>query len=371
MKKADYWPMVQELENGSMVHGQLPRGCVMCERGSKMVLLVTGKCLFNCFYCPLSEKKQDRKVVYADELLVAGDDDIIFEANAISAEGTGITGGDPLVDIEQTLRFIRLLKDNFGKEHHIHLYTATPDTEMIRKLAEAGLDEIRFHPPPSSWKDISLTKYPEAIRTALESGMYTGLEIPTLPDMKEDIVILIEAARESGAQFINLNELEFSETNWRELKAHGYEIKDDVSSAAKGSEELALQIINAYEEDMTIHYCSSSFKDGIQLRRRIMRRAENTATPLEIITDDGTFIKGVIESPEPEELAEMISKEYEIPPDLIRHDMEKGRIEIAAWVLEEIAEGIASDYGHKCFIVEEYPTADRLEVERRPLGVLQ
>jgi len=360
--------MNTELEMGSMVHGQLPKGCIMCERGSKMVLLVTGKCLFNCFYCPLSEKKQDRKVVYADELLVKGDDDIIFEANAISAEGTGITGGDPLVDIDQTVRLIRLLKDNFGKEHHIHLYTATPDPEMIKKLAEAGLDEIRFHPPPSSWKDISLTKYPEAIRTALESGMCTGLEIPALPDMKKDMLALIETARKSGAQFINLNELEFSETNWKELKAHGYEIKDDVSSAAKGSEELARSITEKHQGDMTIHYCSSSFKDGIQLRRRIMRRAENTATLLEIITDDGTFIKGVIEVPDPEELVPFLTQEYEIPSDLIRHDMEKERIEIAAWVLEEIALEVMEEHDCQCFIVEEYPTADRLEVERRPLG---
>ncbi len=357
-----------ELEMGSIVHGQLPKGCVMCERGSKMVLLVTGKCLFNCFYCPLSEKKQDHQVVYADELLVKGNDDIIFEADSISAEGTGITGGDPLVDVEQTIRFIRHLKDRFGKAHHIHLYTATPDSEKIKKLAEAGLDEIRFHPPPSSWKEFSRTGYPGAIRTALEKGMDAGLEIPVLPDMRTEILALIEAAGKSGARFINLNELEFSETNWRELKARGYEIKDDVSSAARGSEELAREIVGRFQGPMTIHYCSSSFKDGIQLRKRIMRRAENTATPLEVITDDGTFIKGVIESHEPEVLARAISEEFEIPADLIRHDVEKGRIELGAWILEEIARDILEKHECQCFIVEEYPTADRLEVERRPLG---
>ncbi len=359
--------MKTELENGSMVSGQLPKGCVMCERGSKMVLLVTGQCFFECFYCPLSEKKQDQQVVYADELLVKEDDDIIFEADAISAEGTGITGGDPLVNIEQTLRLIRLLKDKYGKKHHIHLYTATPEPEMIRMLAKAGLDEIRFHPPPSSWNNLARTKYPEAIKTALESGMDAGLEIPTLPDMKVEIIALIETAQESSVQFINLNELEFSETNWRELKARGYEIKDDISSAARGSEELALQIIKDHTGEMTIHYCSSSFKDGIQLRRRIMRRAENTATPLEMISYDGTFIKGVIECPDPEALAEAISEEYDIPLDLIRHDKEKGRVELGAWILEEIAPEIMEEHDCQCFIVEEYPTADRLEVERRPL----
>ncbi len=359
--------MNTELEMGSMVHGQLPKGCVMCARGSKMVLLVTGQCFFECFYCPLSEKKQNRPVVYADELLVKDDNDIIFEADAISAEGTGITGGDPLVDIDQTVRLIHLLKNKYGKEHHIHLYTATPDPEKIKKLAEAGLDEIRFHPPPSSWKEFSRTKYPEAIRMSLESGMDAGLEIPALPDMTVEILALISAARESGARFINLNELEFSETNWEELKARGYEIKDDVSSAAKGSEEVARRITREDKDEMIIHYCSSSFKDGIQLRKRIMRRAQNTATPLEIITDDGTFIKGVIECGTPKTFVGKIASDFEIPDDLIRFDEEKDRIEIAAWILEEIADDVTREYGHKCFIVEEYPTADRLEVEKQPL----
>jgi pyruvate formate-lyase activating enzyme-like uncharacterized protein len=36
---------------------------------------------------------------------------------------------------------------------------------------------------------------------------------------------------------------------------------------------------------------------------------------------------------------------------------------VAPWVLEEIA----SELELRSFIVEEYPTADRLEVEREPL----
>ena len=44
-------------------------------------------------------------------------------------------------------------------------------------------------------------------------------------------------------------------------------------------------------------------------------------------------------------------------------DEEKERLEVAAWVLEEIAPELEL----QSFIVEEYPTADRLEVERSPL----
>ena len=45
-------------------------------------------------------------------------------------------------------------------------------------------------------------------------------------------------------------------------------------------------------------------------------------------------------------------------------DEERNRLEVAPWVLEEIA----SELPYRCYEVEEYPTADRLEVERAPLN---
>jgi hypothetical protein len=44
-------------------------------------------------------------------------------------------------------------------------------------------------------------------------------------------------------------------------------------------------------------------------------------------------------------------------------DTKRKRMEIASWIVEEIA----SELPYKCYVVEEYPTADRLEVERMPL----
>lgn len=346
-----------------MTNGKLPTGCILCEKGAKLVLLVTGQCSCSCFYCPLSLEKQGRDVIFADELAVTEDNDIIFEAESISAEGTGITGGDPLLNIDRTVGYIRLLKEHFGDEHHIHLYTATPDLKKVKLLADAGLDEIRFHPPTEFWDNFDKTRFSDVIRISRENGMDVGLEIPTLPDRYEETMALIKSADELGVQFINLNELEFSESNWQALKEHGYEVKDDISSGVKGSEETARKILENAETDMPLHYCSASFKDGIQLRRRIMRRAENTATPLEIITDDGTFLKGVIECDDPKTATTTIADEFEIPKELIRFDAQKNRIEMAAWILEEIHD----DINGLSFIVEEYPTADRLEVERRPL----
>jgi len=114
-----------------------------------------------------------------------------------------------------------------------------------------------------------------------------------------------------------------------------------------------------------VHYCSSSFKDGIQLSNRIKRRAKNVAKDYEIISDEGTLIKGVIYTKSSlKELFHFIKNEFNVDDDLIF--LGKNRIEIALWVLEEIVP-ILIKRGVDCYMVEGYPTADKLEVERTPL----
>ena len=355
---------ITRMHKGSAHAGRLPRGCVLCEQGAKLVLLITGKCARKCCYCPLSSEKRGKDVFYANERRVEDLDDILDEARLMDALGTGITGGDPLMAVDRTVESIRLLKERFGKGHHIHLYTSTTRPESIRRVAKAGLDEIRFHPPVSLWKRLERSDYAKAVALSKKLGMETGLELPVLPDRAEELVAAIAFAESAGLDFVNLNELEFSETNWRSLRALGFDVKkeDDVSSGVEGSEKLGLDLLRL-EANIPLHYCSASFKDGVQLRRRIMRRAKNVKRPHEILTKDGTLVKGVVETDLVAATAAYIMNRFDVPGNLVVADNRKQRLEVAPWVLEEIA----PELNLPSFIVEEYPTADRLEVEREPL----
>jgi len=70
-----------------------------------------------------------------------------------------------------------------------------------------------------------------------------------------------------------------------------------------------------------------------------------------------------------ESLLILLQKNKKIPSHLLRLDYEMERVEIAAWMLEKIGPRL-SRQGYRCFIIEEYPTADRLEVERTPVPAL-
>ncbi len=354
---------LEERPFGGFARGTLPAGCRQCTDGAKMVLFVTGVCSFHCFYCPVSDEKMYKDVVFADEKRVTRDEDVLEEARAIRATGAGITGGDPLDAVERTCHYIRILKREFGPTFHTHLYTMSTDPEKIRALADAGLDEIRFHVPPGLWARTASSAYVAASRLARSLGVTVGLEVPLIPEREADLVRLIEWAGAEGLAFVNLNEMEFSEANFPRMKVHGYEMKHELSYGVKGADPVALRILER-PWTTTVHYCTSGYKDGWQLRSRIKRRAENVARPWDVITEDGTLIKGVVEGSDLDGLREDLARKYRVPRDLMGVDGLRKRLEIAPWVLEELAPRL-----HRpAFLVEEYPTADGLEVERTRLA---
>ena len=156
-----------------------PEGCVQCQQGSKLVLFVTGKCHWGCDYCPLSENRRETPDMFANERRCTSWEEVIEEGRAMNATGTGITGGDPMLDLEKTLEAVRQLKSAFGASHHVHVYTSIPfDPVRAADFASAGLDELRFH-----LLDGTTTKYRATMEACAHHGItavsYTHLTLPT------------------------------------------------------------------------------------------------------------------------------------------------------------------------------------------------
>ena len=112
-----------------------------------MVLFVTGRCHRTCWYCPLSSERKGTDTVYANEHPIDIPSQIIDVAERMSALGTGITGGEPLLVLDKVTAYCRLLKAHFGPEHQIHLYTAKAPTDADLAEMQGLVDEIRLHPP--------------------------------------------------------------------------------------------------------------------------------------------------------------------------------------------------------------------------------
>ena len=86
----------------------------------------------------------------------------------------------------------------------------------------------------SEWKKIELAK---------KFKWDVGVEIPVIPGKKREIKKLIDFIK-GKVDFLNLNELEISDTNVNKLVEKGFKPKDKLSYGVKGSETLAKEILN-------------------------------------------------------------------------------------------------------------------------------
>jgi len=329
----------------------ISKGCEQCAEGGKMVLFVYGYCdQRDCFYCPLGENRKNVTDVYANERLVEDDQDVIEEAERMDALGASITGGEPQEAMARTTHYLSLLKDEYGEEFHTHLYTGiTGGRENMRQLSEAGLDEIRFHPPFEQWGDLHGTEWEDILYVAREEGLTPAFEIPGIRPEAEFLDFLDEGA----AEFCNVNEFEMSDGNYRRMQEQGFELKDGHMSAVEDTREEILDVMGDHDR---VYFCTSVFKDAAQHRRRLKRMARTIRRPFDEVTDDGTLVYGKTWA-EPGRFENLgVPEEF--------YTVKSDHVEVAWWLLEEmVAEGDL-DEGE---IVEQYPTYDGQVVERTPV----
>ena len=350
-------------------------GCIQCQMGSKLVLFITGHCHWMCDYCPLSENRREIDWMFANERRVEiGDwDAVIEEARAMNATGAGITGGDPVMARERVLEACKILKNEFGDDFHLHMYTSIPfKAEWANDFAEAGLDEIRFH-----FLDLESEKYTETMAACVESGMLTGVEIPCEPDKEIELMELLETMRDMPVQFLNLNELEITVGNHDNMELRGFNLSDEITAGAAGSGQLATRMRDrvmaasigapdpqegTVREPYPYHlkFCTATYKDSGQLRRRFIRRGEHTISPHEILTEDGTLLFGAVDCSleDSEDWIEEIHTETGLPRRFMLYDSDNERIELPLSMAEELVGEIEAPIS----LVEVHPTHERLEM---------
>ena len=273
-------------------YGELPKGCKLCMKGAKVVVFITGLCGIDCFYCPLSMDRRKMGAFYADEEKVHRVEDILEEISFVQAEGISITGGEPFQRYDLVVAVIEMVKSVMGMKFHIHLYTSGlgATKSSIKYLDRIGLDEIRFHIVNDSiWK---LVEY--AVKN---TSMDVGIEIPALPNDWEGLWRIVIKAESLGVKFVNINELEVSETNVNNILLRGFRLSRD-GRTVYGSSIVATDIVKkALEQKLktSIHFCPAIYKDAIQHRERLKRKSAICKNKNDEISDDGLLVRDGID----------------------------------------------------------------------------
>ena len=137
------------------------------------------------------------------------------------------------------------------------------------------------------------------------------------------------------------------------MRERGLSLSRLVGNAIDGSLEWCRPLL----DDPRVRFCSSAFKDSVQLRERLVRIARNTARPFDECTDDGTVVYGRLR---PDGAIGDAVSALALEED--EYAVEEDGLELAWWRLAEGRDDVA---GEKA-VIERYPNRGMI-VEVTPL----
>ena len=286
----------------SAYHKWISLACLACRTGERTESFITSmQCPHNCFFCfnpnqPNYEYYRTHVNPLVDDLQRRYDEGAVYDCLAV-------TGGEPLLHLDETLAFLELARSLYP-DAHLRLYTSGHgfDESIAQRLVDAGLDEIRFSIKLEEGPELLDATY-EALETAVGLIDSTMVETPVFPDKLEFMKELLVRLDDLGVRGINLLELGFPFHNADEFARRGYLLKPHPYRVlygywyggglpVAGSEDIALDLLDfvaSQKLSLGVHYCSLENRLTGQVYRQNSQAA--ACFPLRAFSQRDFFLK--------------------------------------------------------------------------------
>lgn len=286
----------------------LSTGCRACGGGEWSCLFINGKCNCRCFYCPTPQ----------DQIGIPTTNGIQFHKPADYADyaalfkfrGVSISGGEPLLTVDTSLKYISAVRKKLGDSVYIWLYTngTLSSKSILSRLRDAGLNEIRF--------DIGATHYAlENAKEAVGIIPVVTVEIPAIPEdkaiMKEKLVEMSDI----GISHLNLHQLRLTPFNFEKIKTRNYTFLHGEKVTVLESELTALELMAfSFEKQIAlpINYCTFHYKRSFQGSAARKRSAGLIMKPYESMTEKG-YIRSLCLTGSPDALQAQADRFAAVP----------------------------------------------------------
>lgn len=264
-------------DDASISSGQLSGACVACasDPGSKTFYLSLA-CNRKCYFC-FNENQEG----YKEGLCLKSDwrrelEEFIEQTEHVSY--IALTGGEPLLYPDETIAFFEYAHSRIPSAE-LRLYTDGDflDEETARRLAQAGLNEVRISVKPDD--PDAFEEAARRLETAAQFIERVMVEMPVEPGMVDRMDAFLDRMEKIGAFGINLLELGYPMGDWAPFAQRGLRVANppfaipyDYSYAGglpvSGSELACLQILeHAMDHGLSlgVHYCSLENKNRMQI----------------------------------------------------------------------------------------------------------
>jgi pyruvate formate-lyase activating enzyme-like uncharacterized protein len=260
--------LISEIEGkvGYLCNGTKPfahavsPGCRLCGEGHWSCLFVNNLCNCKCFYCPTPQV--DTSIPETQGITFDNPEDYIGYIKKFRFKGVGLSGGEPLLTFGTTINFLSKIKKELGDSVYVWMYTngTLLDKEKAIKLAEVGLDEIRF--------DLTATEYnTKKLKLALGKIPNVTVEIPAIPEDIAQLKNMVIELDSLGVNYLNLHQMRLTPHNFKNLFNRNYTFLHGQKVTVLESELTALKIINFVFQHglkLAVNYCSFHYKSHYQ-----------------------------------------------------------------------------------------------------------
>lgn len=279
LSKLDAIPLFKETKP---YQNHISKGCTICGEGRWSCLFITNECNASCFYCPTAQDVDeapstqgldfDTPEAYADYI------------NFMGFKGVSLSGGEPFLHFERTHSYLDIVRRKCSPDIYTWCYTngILADKQKIQRLADAGLDELRF--------DIGATGFSlDNVRLAKGIISNITIEIPAVPEDIQRLKALLPEMVEAGVTNLNLHQMRLTKYNAPKLIKRGYTIIPAEKPIVLESELGALELLNEVQDkglNIGVNYCSFYFKSRFQ-KAGYRKMLLNKLAPQLEVTENG------------------------------------------------------------------------------------
>ena len=196
-------PTLQVEHGGETVRlGELSPGCQACKDGAWDCVFLTHQCNLACEFC---YSPQSIASEAAGSVFGSTPETILENYERTEIRGVGFTGGEPFLQPEKLFEWLGAFK---GARPQTYFWVYTNGLliteEHLQRLADLGLDEIRFDTAASGYD------HPTVMGNIQLANRYiprVAIEIPAIPEHAEKLLDCLETWSSLGVRYLNLHEL--------------------------------------------------------------------------------------------------------------------------------------------------------------------
>lgn len=273
-------------------NNKISSACEACQTGTgSFTTYASLKCHRNCYFC--FNPNQDDYTFYKDRQKDIKGELLELLQSGVNLKHLALTGGEPLLFKDETVEFFEMA-NRMTPETYTRLYTTGDllDEELLKRLAKAHLDEIRF----SIKMDDSYNRINYTLGRMELAKKYIPnilVEMPVIPGTLNEMKVLLLKLDKLDIFGINLLEFCFPLGNAEAFKERGFELKYPPYEmyynywyagglAVADSEKACLELVEfALKENLKlgVHYCSLENKHTGQVyQQNFRKRLDDTYT---------------------------------------------------------------------------------------------